>query len=92
MYKLNNTEIDIRRRIGEDIKDDYVHRKGEIYVNTRVRGENEKDNQSINKQRKEKKKYLTIDGSKDKNIVVDAEKEEDYFGDSGKGNLIDKKT
>ena len=89
MYKLNNTEIDIRRRIGEETKDDKVHGASPIMVHTDII-KKEDDNKYTNQQeKKDKKKYMTIDGIKPKSYVVEASKPGESIEE---GSIIDKKT
>ena len=89
MYKLNNTEIDIRRRIGEETNEDKVHSASPIMVHTDI-VKKEDDNKYANQQeKKNKKKYMTIDGIKPKSYVVEASKPGEIIAE---GSIIDKKT
>lgn len=89
MYKLNNTEIDIRRRIGEETKDDKVHGASPIMVHTDII--KKEDDNKYTKQKNENinKKYMTVDGVKPKSYVVEASKPGESIAE---GSIIDKKT
>lgn len=89
MYKLNNTEIDIRRRIGEEVKDDKVHGASPIMVHTDIIKKEDDNKYTKQQNKKDKKKYMTIDGIKPKSYVVEASKPGEIIAE---GSILDKKT
>lgn len=92
MYKLNNIEMDIRRTIGDDIKEDLVHPKDKMNFNA-DRTKKEKNPEGFsNESNKQQNKFLTIDGIKKEGIVVNVEKQGAFYGEYSQGNIIDKKT
>lgn len=92
MYKLNNIEMDIRRTIGDDIKEDLVHPKDKMNFNA-DRAKKDNNAEGFSKEsNKQQNKFLTIDGVKEDDIVVSVEKQGDYLREYTQGNIIDKKT
>ena len=86
MYRLDQIQTDVVRKLQEEIKDDKVHRNKETIISDKkVKKEND-----LKKKQSQKKRYYTIDGVKYSNekIIVEAEKKEDI---NSSGIFIDSK-
>lgn len=89
MFKLNMTEFEIRRKIGEDTKDNKVHRRQKISIKNHLK---DKDNKpDLNKDNKSSKKYFTIEAKKIEKIVIEAQRDEDINKEIESGIYIDKR-
>lgn len=92
MYKLNNIEMDIRRTIGDEIKEDLVHPKDKMNFSTDGTKKSNNPDGYSKKSKKQQNMFFTIDGVKEDDIVVSVEKQGDYLREYTQGNIIDKKT
>jgi hypothetical protein len=90
MFKLDLTDIYIRKQIAKTTKDDKVHRKQKTLIDNRMKGPINREKGNDEKTKDGKKKYLTITGTKaTKNIEVEAVMDEDV-GQTSTGILIDR--
>ena len=83
MYKLNQIETDLRKRISEDIDTSKVHGQQDKIVknNTHKQGTYEKNDDR--QKRKNNKKYITIDGINNSNMECTIEASNDELQDKG---------
>lgn len=91
-FKLNKIDIDIRKKMQEEIKEDKVHSGKEINVKKELKDEENKNTENMECEKKEKR-YITINGVKynHKNISIPAEKIEEINDENSKGRILDKK-
>lgn len=83
MYKLNQIETDLRKRISDDIDTSKVHRQQDKVVknNTQKQGTYEKNDNR--QKRKNNKNYITIDGINNSNMECTIEASNDELQDKG---------
>lgn len=86
MYRLDQIQTDVVRKLEEERKDDKVHRNKETIISDKK----EKKENSLKKNQHQKKRYYTIDGVKYSNekIIVEAEKKQEI---NTSGIFIDSK-
>ena len=86
MYRLDQIQTNVVRKLQEERKDDKVHRNKETVISDKK----EKKENDLKKKQAQKKRYYTIDGVKYSNekIIVEAEKKEDI---NSSGIFIDSK-
>jgi hypothetical protein len=92
MFKLNQIQMDIRRKLSEETKDDKVHKKENTNVNNNKSTKPFVDEAEVETKEKKNKRFLTINGEKhnSKYIEVKVEKNQESIGELSSGMFIDK--
>jgi hypothetical protein len=90
-FKLNKIDTDIRKKMKEEIKDDKVHSGKSISVKKDIKDEKKQYIKQDDTKEENQKRYITIDGIKDKNIDIKVEKLEQINDGNSKGRVLDRK-
>lgn len=90
MYKLDLTEIYIRKEIDKATKDNKVNPKQKTLIDNRMKRLGYEEREKNNNTKNRKRRYLTITGTKaTKKVQVEATMEE-KIGQTNTGIFIDK--
>ena len=91
MYRLDQIQADVIRKVNEEIKDDKVHRNKDIYVKNNKSQKPYVDEQEKKKKKEKKDKgsYCIVDGTKYSGSEIEIKAE--FQGQSESGIFIDKK-
>lgn len=92
MFKLNQIQMDIRRKLEEETKDDIVHKKEDSIVKNNKSNKPFVDEIEVEESKNKKRRYLTIDGekNKDNNLEVSGVRSKQTVGEKASGLFIDK--
>ena len=91
MYKLNLTEIELRKKTIDETKDNIVHTKNNVLIDNDVKDENKqtKYNQNNSKKQLNEAKYITVDAVKRERVEVNAQKDKEFAMEKVSGTFID---
>jgi len=91
MFKLSQIEMDIRRNLEEETKDDKVHKKNDFPVKNNKNSKPFVDEIDVENKQKVSKRFLTINGEKHsgKYVEIKAEKNGETVGNALSGIFID---
>lgn len=83
MYKLNQIETDLRKRISEDIDTSKVHGQQDKLVKNNTHKQNTYEENENKHKRRNNKKYITIDGINNSNMECTIEASNEEIQDKG---------
>ena len=91
MYKLNLTEIELRKKTIDETKDNVVHTKNNVLIDNNVKDDSKRNKYDDKNNRKQSnKKYITVDAVKSEKVEVEAQKDEVFVGEKVSGTFIDR--
>lgn len=93
MYVQSLGNVEIKNRLAEETKDDKIHHKQGLNVESNIDKE-KKNSYYSNKDKKTKKRYITVDGYKSKNKQIEIEgliDDADINCENVSGNLLNAK-
>ena len=92
MFKLNQIQMDIRRKFSEETKDDKVHKKDGTTVKNNKSDKPFVDEIQVDEKKNQSKRYLTISAEKvDSNVQkITVVKSQEAIVDRSSGMFIDK--
>ena len=93
MYKLNLTEIELRKQAVDETKDHIVHAKNGLVIDNDTKNDKRKSKSdySGNKEENEKpKRFITVNAIKRRKINISAKKNSSYESQNVSGTFIDR--
>lgn len=91
MYKLNLTEIELRKKTVDETKDHVVHAKNGVVIDNNTKNDKRKDSGNYTTDAEKKpKRFITVNAVKRKRIDIKAKKNSSYEMENVSGTFIDK--
>ncbi|NLK23492.1 MAG: hypothetical protein GX309_05800 [Clostridiales bacterium] len=91
MYKLNLTEIELRKKTIDKTKDNMVHTKNNVLIDNDVKDNSKKNeyNKKNSEKKRNKARYITVDAVKCEKVEVNVQKDNDFVVEKPTGTFID---
>jgi len=91
MYKLNLTEVELRKKTVDETKDHVVHTKNNVVIDNNVKDNSKKESYEKSKVvEKKSQRYITVDAVKSEKMQIKAKRDSDFAGEEIIGTFIDK--